>query len=110
MVLSGVSFRWFYSDVYIWWLFGGFYSRGFIPVVISWWFYPAAQNMPEGSLVMSDGWVQVDAHVNVADGGLAELTLTYLRPSDRRHRGDYRCVAQNQHGRAHVDFSVDVER
>ena len=62
----------------------------------------------EEAAVKNQTTLLIDRHVNVPDGGLSEVTYTYLRPH-RRHSGDYRCVAENSEGRAYVDFKIEVE-
>ena len=60
------------------------------------------------SPLRNESMLLVDEHVNVPDGGLQEVTYTYLRPSYHDHSGDYRCVAKNSLGEAYVDFRIEV--
>ncbi len=61
------------------------------------------------AILESASSIYLDKHVNVADGGLAETTITFHKPL-RSNRGDYRCVARNEetNRETSVEFSVVV--
>ena len=55
-----------------------------------------------------DSYIQVDEHLNVADGGFSELTLTFLNPSTNgSEKGRYKCLVPGVDG-VSVEFSVIV--
>jgi hypothetical protein len=55
--------------------------------------------------------IQLDDHLNVADGGLSELTLTFLNPTARTGNnvnGHYRCSTLDS--TSAVEFHIKVDR
>lgn len=60
------------------------------------------------SVDRSTAWILLDWHLNVADGGLMELTITFRKPSAERDEGVYQCIASNSLGSDTVAFQVAV--
>ena len=57
---------------------------------------------------LSDSSIQLDEHLNVADGGLSELTLTFLDPSiDGSEKGRYKCLVPGNSGIV-LELSIKV--
>ena len=61
----------------------------------------------EGSDVPIDSKHNVDVHVNVADGGLRELTYTLRRPS-HNDRGNYECHVHHDGHVQTLRFKIDI--
>jgi len=50
----------------------------------------------------------LDWHLNVADGALYELTVTFIRPSPTADAALYSCTAINDGGRQTIHFRLTV--
>lgn len=63
------------------------------------------------AVLRSDNFLQLDEHLNVADGGLSELTLTFLQPSIASDvAGQYTCSVAHGGSAVSVEFRIFVER
>ena len=49
----------------------------------------------------------VDYHNSIAEGGLTEVTVTFLNPSND-DMGAYQCIAKNHHGEDTFDFRITL--
>ncbi len=68
---------------------------------------PVISVFKDGKLVRTSQGVIVNHHVNVPDGGLAEVTYTFLNPS-YQHAGQYFCSAVNNKGEAGFKFHLVI--